>query len=90
MAATGDKSFGRGYADCFLPFWSPDYEADEDFPEQTPTLVDEQINPNEKSIEIASVETKAEIKAKAKKVTGVDVPNGPTEEEDEGWYRDDE
>ena len=91
---------GRGYADCFLPFWSPDYEADEDFPEPTPTLddedlpeptptlVDEQIHPNEKNKEIALVETKAEIKAKAKKETGVDVPNELAEEKDEGRYRD--
>ena len=50
--------------------------------------MDEQIHPNEKSKEIASVETKAEIKAKAEKETGVGVPNEPAEEEDEGWYRD--
>jgi len=50
--------------------------------------MDEQIHPNEKSKEITSVETKAEIKAKAKKETGVDVPNEPAEEEDEGRYRD--
>ncbi len=89
IAANGDKGFGREYRDCFVPLTPFDeYEDDEDLPEPTPTLVDEQINPNEKSIEIASVATKAEIKAKAEKETGVGVPNGPTEEEDEGWYRD--
>ena len=93
-SAASDKKFDEAYGNCFLPvFWLGEpipAEDDEDLPETTLTLEDEQINPNEKSIEIVSVETKAEIKAKAEKETGVDVPNEPAEEEDEGWYRDDE
>jgi len=58
IAAARDKSFGREYKGCFVPFWTFErYEDDEDLPEPTSTLVDEQIHPNEESKEIASVET---------------------------------
>jgi len=84
-SAASDKEFDEAYGNCFLPvLWLGEpipAEDEEDIPEPTLTLVDEQIHPNEKSQEIASVETKAEVKAKAKKETGVDVPNEPAEEE---------